>query len=300
VLFLGGSTSARKYPQFVREELEKSVGPVTIYMLGFDWHSSLHTLYKIWTYADDIQPDLTIVLEGVNDFYRGFTPPDKSLPVYRSDYSHWSAALNPFWLRGRSRYDGRDVFYARPAGRFEVFETRDDSPLGWLREGLRESTLLRDMHIDFGGASEIPDGRIPPAPEEVLLRALPDYERNLRNIALSCQVKGLPVLFLTMPYTTAARQSLTGPGGVFTNDGIHNLSLEDFGRGMDRFNAAVLELRDEPRAFVLPLADELRAQVGEKQVFLDEVHLSAAGQLLEAQIVTRFIIEHELLKKPRN
>src|SRR5262249_24076484 len=73
-----------------------------VYNLAAPWHTSLHSLYKFWTYADAVRPQLVIVLDNVNDFYRGFTPPAFSLPVYRPDYSHYAGALNPFWRAGAS------------------------------------------------------------------------------------------------------------------------------------------------------------------------------------------------------
>jgi hypothetical protein len=295
ILFLGGSTTACQYPQYVREEIEKTLGPTTIYNLGYDWQCSLHSLYKIWTYADDIRPDLTIDLEVINDFFRGFTPPHASLPVYRPDYSHYAGALFPFWIPGRSRYDGRETFFARPVGKFEKYETQDESLSGLLRSIVRNSAVLHAMNVRFDRPTAPAPGSAP-MPEETVLRALPDYERNMRNITSSCKMKGLPVLLLTMPYTTAGTHVFLQPNGFFTNDDVHALSNADFGRGMDRFNEVVLELRDEPAVHVLPLADEIR----ETQLFTDEVHLTLDGQRREAQIVARYIVDHNLLHEPRN
>jgi hypothetical protein len=295
ILFLGGSTTAGQYPGFVREELEKTVGPTTIYNLGYDWQCSLHSLYKIWTYADGIEPDLTIDLEVVNDFFRGFTPPHLSLPVYRPDYSHYSGALNPFWIPGRSRFDGRETFFARPAGLFEKYETQDESLSGLLKSIVRNSAVLQAMHVRLDRPAP-PAADSAPKPEETVLRALPDFERNMKNLVASCKLKELPLLLLTMPYTTAANHVFLQPGEFFTNDGVHGLSNEDFSRGMDRFNQAVLELSDEPAVHVLPMAEEIR----ETALFRDEVHLTPDGQRKEAQIVARYVVDHHLLREPRN
>jgi hypothetical protein len=135
-----------------------------------------------------------------------------------------------------------------------------------------------------------------PRPEETVLRALPDFERNMRNLTASCKLKDLPLLLLTMPYTTASNRVFLQPNGFFTNDDVHGLSNEDFSRGMDRFNQAVLELRDEPAVHVLPLAERIR----ETALFRDEVHLTLDGQRLEAQIVAQYVVDHRLLREPRN
>ena len=295
ILFLGGSTTGSRYPEFVREELEKSIGPVTVYNLGYAWQCSLHSLYKVWTYADGIQPDLVIDLEVVNDFYRGFTPPGYSLPVYRSDYSHFSGGLHMFWSPGRSRYGGRDAFFARPVGEYESYETHDESLSGLLRSIVRNSAVLHAMDVSLDGPVA-PSGGTALAPDETCLRSLPDFERNMRNIAASCRAKGIPVLFLTMPSTTERDHWFLKPKGLFTNDGVRVLSDADFARGMERFNEVVLALRDEPAAHVLDVAGAIR----DPALFHDEVHLTHEGQRAEAQLVAKYVLERELLREPRN
>ena len=295
ILFLGGSTTATKYPELVGKELESSIGPITVYNLGFDWHCSLHSLYKIWTYADDIRPDLTIALEGINDFFRGFTPPRLSLPVYRPDYSHYSGPLYAFWIPGHSRFDGRDVFFARPAKGVGPTGPQDPSLSGLIESILESSVFLHALHLR-------PDRPVAPTleaaslPSETLLRALPDYQRNMRNLVTSCETKRLPLLLLTMPYTTGFPSGFLRAKSFFTNDDEHTLSEEDFAKGMDRFNAATIALRDEPAVHVYTLGEEIRDQA----LFKDEVHLKPEGLQIEARAVARYIVEHGLLREPRN
>lgn len=74
------------------------------------------------------------------------------------------------------------------------------------------------------------------------------------------------------------------------------LSEEDFAKGMDRFNAATIALRDEPALHVFTLGEEIR----DKALFKDEVHLQPEGLQLEAQAVARYILENGLLRGPRN
>ena len=295
VLFLGGSTTACRYPFLAREQFESRIGPTTVYVLGYDWHCSLHSLYKFWTYADTIAPDLVVVLDNINDFYRGFTGPDSSLPEYHEDYSHYAGGLHPFWRAGKSRYDGRDVFFSRPSGAFEIYEAYDDGLSGaW--QGLSEaSALLRGLRRMFVR----PPKRVVltvPMSEEVVLRALPQFQRNLANLALACRTKNVPVVFLTMPWTLGAGRSFLPPGNFFTNDGVHHLDDAGFRLGMQRFNQAIVALSDEPRSFVLPMHEQL----SDATLFTDEVHLELKGQGLEAEALARFVVEKGILKSPRN
>lgn len=293
IMFLGGSTSANMYPNFVRAELEQ-LGPTTIYNLAFHWHCSLHSLYKFWTYCDEVRPDLVVVLENVNDFYRGFTSPDTSLEPYRPDYSHCSGGLHPFWLPGKSRFDGREVFYARPGGRYRAYEAHDTSLAGLFRSIADESAVWRALvprtFVRTQFAQELTR-----MDESVYLRSLPAFRRNLENLARSCELKGVPVVFLTMPFTLEAKRIFLPPGNFFTNDGFHHLAPEDFADGMRRFNDVVRSLADEPRAYVVDAA----AEITDPLLFNDEVHLTEEGQRVEAGVVARRIVESGVLVQGR-
>lgn len=180
-------------------------------------------------------------------------------------------------------------------GEFERYEARDESLSGLLRSIVRNSAILHALNVE-PTRPIAPAAVEAPSPEETVLRSLPDFERNMRNIAASCKAKGLPVLMLTMPYTTGGNHFFLRSKGLFTNDGVRILSDVGFSRGMDRFNEVVLALRDEPAVHVLPLADEIR----EPALFKDEVHLTLEGQRQEAQVVARYILENGLLREPRN
>jgi len=290
VMFLGSGTTAGLYPHFVRQALDREVAPTTIYNLAFDSHCSLHSLYKFWTYADEVQPDLVVVLENINDFHRGFTAPDTSLKQYRPDYSHSAGALFPFWMPGRSRFDQREVFYARPTGRFEGYEANDPTLRGLARAIMRESLVLHTL--GFAKPRSLQGGQdLVSMPESDYLRSLPAFERNMRNLARSCELKGVPVLFLTMPFTLDSARTYLPPGNYFTNDGIHHLAPDLFAAGMRRFNDVVRSLANEPKVSVLDLA----AEIVDPALFTDEVHLTEQGQLREAQLVAQAVIQRKLL-----
>jgi hypothetical protein len=300
VLFLGGSTTATEYPGHVRRMLEPELGPATAYNLSWSWHCSLHSLYKLWTYVDAIEPDLVVVLHNVNDFYRGFTPPSYALPQYRPDYSHYSGALSAFWSLGRSRYDRRPVFYARPGERYGDSLDPPDRSVGGLFRGLAaRSEVLRALSNRFGESRaerrkrERAARRPARFEDELLLRSLPSFERNLRNLRESCVAKGLPVVFLTMPFTVEIDDpTFMFPGEFLTNDGVDHVGLEDFRRGLTRFNQAVLEVEtDDPLVQVFDLA----SAIGDAALFEDEVHLTPEGLVLEGELVSAFLLESGLL-----
>lgn len=296
ILFLGGSTTATEYPHLVRAKLEPQLGPVTAVNMGFSWHTSLHSLYKLWTYVERLEPDLIVVLHAINDFYRGFTSPKYSLPQYHPDYSHYSGPLSSFWSVGRARGDGRAVFYAQPLESVsDVFERPDPGVSSWLRRLAESSELLRSLRgpqragrPSQGGAGQ----RMVEMPEALYLRALPDFERNMRALRDGCELERVPVLFLTMPFVVDVdTKTFVYPAALFTNDGVEHLAHGQFVEGMKRFNAAVLALNDGRNAWTLDLA----AQIVDPALFGDEVHLEPDGLELEAQLVAARILELGLL-----
>lgn len=292
ILFLGGSTTANAYPSRVRARLEPVLGPVTVFNLAANWHCSLHSLQKLWTYAELVDPDLVVVLENVNDFLRGFVGTMHSVPEYRSDYSHYSAALGPWWAPASARFDGRPVFFARMRENYAGYAGPGEDTLGELgRVIVGESALLRLLRRSrFGKAARAPRAPEPLEPEAGL-RALGDFERNMNALRLSCRAQGRTVLFLTMPFTTRARHLYLLPGVFLTNDRHRFLAPAGFEAALTRFNASVLALRDEPHAYVLDLAPQF-TDPGE---FEDEVHLLPAALEREAELVAHAILERALL-----
>lgn len=303
ILFLGGSTTNNHFPNFVRAELEPHVGPITVYNLAFDWYSALHSLYQLATYGERIQPDLVVVLHNVNDFCRGFTPPEFSLPQYREDYSHYSGAFGSMWTPSVAEFDGRPAFVA--STRYQALAGGSNTRGGMLDLLRRESALVEAIAPAKRGtraeriaaaAAEKPKGAFEQVhmPDELVLRALPAFCRYMASLRRDCADLGAPVLFLTMPYTLESKsRAFLRPNGLFTNDGVHHITDEDFARGMERFNAAVANLDDGRGSYVL----DLTPHVVDPKLFGDEVHLNEAGQHIEAREIAEFIKSARLLER---
>jgi hypothetical protein len=288
IMFIGGSTTACAYPFDVHEELEPTM-PNTVYVFAADNHCTVHSLIKFWLYVDEVRPDLVVVLDCVNDFFRGFTSPDMSLPQFRSDYSHFCGQLFPFWSTGHARLDGRLVFYAKPSGRFSIYDERDNSVGGLIASLASDSLMLRKL----GFAARMPQhpaDAVDDAPMQPL-RALPTFRRNISNLHRGCVAKRVKVVFLTMPFTIESRHNFLPPGNFFTNDGMHHLEPKDFVRGMRVFNAAIKAMCEDEQCPVIDLA----ARITDPALFRDEVHLHPEGQKLEAQIVADYIRSQSLL-----
>ncbi len=277
-LFLGGSTSANDFPSRVRARLDSADDPVALYNLAAPWHSSLHSLHKLWTYVDEARPDAVVLLHGVNDFYRGFTPPGLALPEYRDDYSHHPGPLRESVLMTESVYDGRPALRLRGPKR-----ARDDSIRGLALDVATSSALVHEVterlarrdRRDVADPSQL--SRVSTG-DEMLTRSLPAFRRNLRNIAIGCRSKGAALVLVTMPFTTeCARREFLPPSAapsLFTNDGRSAVTDADFRRGMGLFNAVVREVSAEHDATLVDAA----TAITDPGLFSDEVHLTDAGR----------------------
>lgn len=101
VLVLGGSTSRdprkegnKNYPFLLQELLQKKYPDKKIVVLnsGMNWFSAKHSLLNYTEYGHLFQPDLVIVLQGINDVYRSFTPRDFALGEFHPSYKHFYGA----------------------------------------------------------------------------------------------------------------------------------------------------------------------------------------------------------------
>jgi hypothetical protein len=292
ILFLGGSTTANRYPEFT-VELLRANGVETIgFNAGAPMHTSLQSLYKLWTYADWVRPDLIVVLHNINDLAHGFTAPAHSLPEYRPDYSHASLGQHLVWSVVPSRYDGRAVFGARPRPEFaELLEPRPRGLAAWAPALAEHSTLL--WLLAGGGQGLEPEGptHSAPMPVELTQRSLPAFRRNLLNIRRSARALGVPVVFATMPITVEGGERIfVTRSQVMTNDGRTYLTGEDFLAATDAFNDAIRELAGEG-SYVIDFA----AEIEDPQLFLDECHLGTQGLRREAQLLVGFLHGRGLL-----
>jgi lysophospholipase L1-like esterase len=98
VLCLGGSTTRNvrldtmdRYPSQLHQTLNKKFPnkKVEVVNAGMDWYTSKHTNINYTLYARDFKPDVVVVMHGINDLYRSFSPKSLAVGEYKNDYSHF-------------------------------------------------------------------------------------------------------------------------------------------------------------------------------------------------------------------
>ena len=104
IIALGGSTTRdprkdenKNYPYLLQQMLQARYPgkKITVLNGGMNWYSSKHSLMFYTEYAHLFNPDLVIVMDGINDVYRSFSPRDFAVGEFQPDYRHfYGAAIN--------------------------------------------------------------------------------------------------------------------------------------------------------------------------------------------------------------
>ena len=96
ILILGGSTST-DYPNYLGDKLLETYPDREIEIINGArmWWTSRHSLIAYSTMYDLYDPDLVIIMHGINDLIRSCVGSVYSLGEYKEDYSHYyGAAIN--------------------------------------------------------------------------------------------------------------------------------------------------------------------------------------------------------------
>lgn len=98
ILVLGGSTTANRfipysnrYTTILEQSLNKAFPnkKITVINGGMDWHTMKHAAISFITEYRSYEPDMVLVLHGINDLYRSFAPSKYAMGTYKEDYSHF-------------------------------------------------------------------------------------------------------------------------------------------------------------------------------------------------------------------
>jgi hypothetical protein len=97
ILLLGGSTTftpgrdpattyAFHLDRFLREARS---GDFRLLNAGMPWYTTKHSVIDYHTRLFEIEPDVALILHGINDLYRSCTPSVYARPEYKPDWSHF-------------------------------------------------------------------------------------------------------------------------------------------------------------------------------------------------------------------
>lgn len=98
IMTLGGSTTksyhlkpAERYDAILGGLLKEHYSPANIEVINAaePWYTVKHSLISYVTTGKDYYPDLILVMHGINDLYRSFTPPSLTLGRYKEQWTHY-------------------------------------------------------------------------------------------------------------------------------------------------------------------------------------------------------------------
>lgn len=117
ILTLGGSTTQgfglpknKSYPDVLDALLHDRFPSkaIKVFNAGMQWYTSKHSLINFVTYYQDWNPDVTIVMHGVNDLFRSCVPIEFAVAPYNDEWSHFYGPA----IRG-----AKPLTFATPVGR---------------------------------------------------------------------------------------------------------------------------------------------------------------------------------------
>lgn len=149
ILAMGGSTTfTSTYPRTLAEELERQLPErsTTVLNAAVPWWTTKHSLINYATYGYRLDPDIVLVMHGINDVVRSCANEEFTIGPYKDDYSHFYGAT----IRtARLLTAERALFLGLFGSAYTIVNNRTvDHPVDWFRsldpfeENLRRTVAL--------------------------------------------------------------------------------------------------------------------------------------------------------------
>lgn len=271
IICLGGSTTKNlalltqeRYPAVLQRILQDNYPSVNIEVLnaGTNWHTTKHSLISYVTYWERWNADLVIIMHGINDLSRSFSPVDFAVGEYNDSWTHFYAAA----ING-----------ARPPTFEQHFLQYFETPLNaWYH---KQRFLERDY----------------PAERYV---SLPVFKNNLAKLVKYIRSNGSNVILVTQPSLYKGSMKEEEKNLLYFGRTIANMRLnflqreypspESFYRAMKLFNKAVKDVASQENASCVD-ADSFVSK--DLHNFRDDVHFTAHGSKRLAEIIAETVIK---------
>jgi lysophospholipase L1-like esterase len=272
IVCLGGSTTwghgvgaEGTWPAILEKNLRSRGYDAEVINAGVPWYTTAHSLINYTLQIRRLEPDVVIILHGINDLARSF-PPANELP-FEPDYGSYQGPMHNV-LSGYQAH-------------LACFDPED-----WHPWKLMTSSALYRLLFD----RPTPPSEMPPV--DVGLERFPSlasFRENLAYLTKLCLGDGRHVVLCTQAYLhgSPAIEKLAKPDETMraqfflTRQGqpISNRSLA---RAMARVQAHTFEIAQR---MGVPVADACRAIGGDNTYFIDDVHLNAEGNAIVARTV---------------
>lgn len=275
ILTLGGSTSENlaleeeeRYPNVLASILEKRYPSYNIELFNGarNWYTTRHSLIAYVTYYSDWKPDLVIVMHGINDLCRSFSPDRFAIGEYDELWTHfYGPAING----ARA-----PTFEEHLLSFFEV-------PMDAWYAGLRnkEVDYPLDRYVSLGS-----------------------FEKNLRRIVKYVKFDNSRILLVSQPSLYKNKMEGREPEALCFGKAIANTRLnfvqseypssKSFFRAMKFFNENAEKVAREEGALFVDAAGDIAKTLNN---FRDDLHYTEEGAHLLAESISEAIMEEGLI-----
>ncbi|MEM6964329.1 MAG: GDSL-type esterase/lipase family protein [Bacteroidota bacterium] len=262
VLCLGGSTTRNvrldtleRYPSVLHQMLKERMPNKKVEVLnaGMDWYTSKHSNINYAVYCRDFQPDVVVLMHGINDLYRSFSPPSLAVGDYKSDYTH---------------FYGPSIAGAQPP----TFESI-------INQVVRK--------FWFAPTHEPTDFNLEK------FKSIQDFQKYMGGVIELVQNDGAEIILVSQPYfykasmTPAEDQVLWMDRGMCLIDGKYPNS-QSMAMAMDAYNAKVAELSS---IYQTKFVHGEPALPKDLDHFVDDVHYTTEGARKLAGVIAQEILK---------
>lgn len=264
VLCLGGSTTRNvrldtmdRYPSVLHQILNKKFPNKKIEVLnaGMDWYTSKHTNINYTLYTRNFQPDVVVVMHGINDLYRSFSPKSLAVGEYKSDYTH---------------FYGPSIAGAKPPS----FESLIKAVVRkfWFTPSFDPSSF--DISV---------------------FKSLEDFPKYMSNIVELLQNDGAEVILVSQPYLYKTEMSAAEEKELWMDRGMCILDGkfpdgETMALAMDAFNMKTAAIANQYKTAFVHGEPALPKDL---EHFVDDVHYTPLGAKKLAEAIALKIMVND-------
>lgn len=280
IFFMGGSsiygdrtefeyTHARIFEKALQKRYPRR--KIEVLNAGFHWYTTEHSLIDYLFKIREFKPDIIIIMHGINDLVRSFSPSRFAFGSYRDDYSHYYGAVS-------------NLVFARRIFRIPCFISK------FIQ--FFHNVFFSDFR-DMSSLSALPL-------KEITVNDFPSlesFERNYNTFLDIVKADGVVLIVVTQPtlyknnLDILERRKIVFPS-FFCNIGQSKPSILSMEKGMGRFNSTLKMLAKIKSAYLIDLASVFPKNL---DYFIDDCHYTKNGHSFIANVLFQFFIENDIL-----
>lgn len=293
ILCLGGSTTLddrnparRRWPALLKNYLQKKYPQIKVEVInaGMHWYTTKHSLINYVTYYKDWNPDLVIIMHGINDLYRTFSPEDFAIGEYNDRWTHFYGAE----INGAKKPMTLEIYF-----RYRFLRAIDKFFRIMSHIGISTKSTLNGLPIK----------EVNYPPEKYV--SIEMFKRHLALLARYARLDKAIVILMTEPYlykttmTKEERQAVWFDKSFcltrisdYKRSYYEYPSLESLASAMALFNKTTKEIANTEGAILIDADNYIPKNLVN---FRDDVHYKEAGSRLLAKLVAKNIIDRNLI-----